>query len=488
MAELDRRSFLRQATTAAAALAAPTTLSGLVSACASAGDDGRIVLRNDPPRIAGVGEGGYGPLVVETAELVLPEGFQAIAFGRIGDPMSDGRPTPIAHDGMGAFGRPGGRVRLIRNHEVGNRAGDGPPLAPRAYDRLARGGTTTLELTADRELVGDWVSLSGTAVNCAGGPTPWGSWLSCEETVIGRSEGYEQTHGWIFEVPATADGPVDPVPLTAMGRFQHEAIAVDPRTGIVYETEDNGFDPEEEGRIGSGFYRFLPDQPGSLAAGGRLQVAVVPGEPGMHLFRGSEIGVGIGSTIPIAWVDMELVDPDPEDRMTWQSRRGALFAHGLEKGAAIFRRLEGCFHDDGKILFHDTSGGAAAQGHVWEYTPADREGQGGQEDRGSVRLLFESPGEHVLDSPDNLVVSPRGGIVICEDPGGIPYLRGLTPDGAIFDFARNNLSDSEFAGAAFTPDGATLYCNIQGSTWAPTAEPEPGVTLAIWGPWERGAL
>ena len=487
MTNLDRRAFLRRASSSAALVATPSSLSGLVAACARTDGAGRMVLRNEPPRYAGLGEGGYGPLTVDTGELLLPAGFEARAFGRVGDRMEDGNRTPIAHDGMAAFPWMGDRVRLVRNQEVANLAGFGPPLAERAYDPLAGGGTTTLELTADNELVADWVSLSGTAVNCAGGPTPWGSWLSCEETVVGRSEGFERTHGWIFEVPVAARGPVEPVPLTAMGRFQHEAIAVDPRTGIVYETEDNGFDPDQA-RPGSGLYRFLPERPGELASGGRLQVACVRGEPGLQLFRGTGGGMGIGSTFPIVWADLDMVDPDPEDRMSYPVRRGALFEHGLTKGAAAFSRLEGCWHAEGRVVFHDTGGGAAGSGHVWEYTPGRAEGAGGGDDVGSLRLLFESPGPEVLDGPDNITVSPRGGIVLCEDPRGRPFLRGLTPDGAIFDFAMNNLNESEFAGATFSPDGRTLFCNIQGSTRGSVDDAPPGVTLAIRGEWERGAL
>ena len=485
---LDRRSFVRRSSAAAAALAVPPSLVGLVSACTGRDAAGGIVLRNARPAVAGPGEGGYGPLEADTGEVILPAGFQARAFGRVGDPMADGNPTPIAHDGMAAFAWEDGRVRLVRNHEDANPAGFGPALATVAYDRLAGGGTTTLELTADRELVSDWVSLAGTAVNCAGGPTPWGSWLSCEETVVGASEGFERTHGWIFEVPVAAAGPVPAVPLTAMGRFQHEAIAVDPRTGIVYETEDNDFRSGERGRPGSGFYRFLPDEPGRLAAGGRLQIATVAGEFSLQLFRGTQAGMGIGSTFPIVWRDLDFVDPDPEDRLPLELRRGALFEHGLAKGAAVFRRLEGCWYGDGRIFFHDTSGGAASLGHVWEYEPAAAEGRGGADDRGTLRLLFESPGAEVLDQPDNLTISPRGGLVLCEDGADRQYMRGLTREGAIFDFALNNLNATEFAGATFSPDGRTLFCNIQGSTRGSVADAQPGVTLAIWGDWERGAL
>ena len=92
----------------------------------------------------------------------------------------------------------------------------------------------------------------------------------------------------------------------------------------------------------------------------------------------------------------------------------------------------------------------------------------------------------MLDSPDNITVSPRGGIVLCEDTRGA-YVRGLSPDGVIFDFARNILNDREFAGACFSPDGRVLFLNIQGDT-AHGGAGHLGMTFGVWGPWERGAL
>jgi secreted PhoX family phosphatase len=429
---------------------------------------------------AGRGNGGYGPLSNDQGVLLLPHGFQLRVFGAIGDLMSDGHVTPIAHDGMAAFAAPNDRVRLVRNHE--DRNGPTAAIAPNPYDRVAGGGTTTLEVDPGRNLVRDFVSLSGTAVNCAGGPTPWGSWLTAEETVVGPREDFEETHGWVFEVPASANAPVAAIPLKALGRFSHEAVALDPRTGIVYETEDNAFPP------GSGFYRFIPDRPGVLPVGGRLQMAVVRGTPRADL-RCSASAIPVGTSFSIGWVDIDFVDPGDADGET--TRRAALFMNGFDKGGAIFDRLEGCWFGEGSVFFQDTRGGAVREGTVWQYTPAAREGHGGPDDCGTLRLIYESPGANVLDNPDNITVSPRGGLVLCEDGGGVQYMRGLTRAGEIFDLAVNQVNDAEFAGATFSPDGNTLYVNIQGETRGQATDPGvrgSGMTIAIWGPWSTGAL
>jgi secreted PhoX family phosphatase len=180
----------------------------------------------------------------------------------------------------------------------------------------------------------------------------------------------------------------------------------------------------------------------------------------------------------VEWVP--ITDPDPADADDYPIpiRETLVFEQGAELGAAAFRRLEGCWYGDGRIFFHDTSGGPLGKGHVWEYDPAEER----------LRLIFVSPGVDVLDSPDNLTVSPNGNLVICEDGSGTQYLRGLTRDGHIFDIARNTLNDTEFAGATFSPDGETLFVNIQGSTGGTAERAVPGVTLAIRGPWTKGPL
>jgi len=265
----------------------------------------------------------------------------------------------------------------------------------------------------------------------------------------------------VFEVAASAEGLVKPVPLKAMGRFIHEAVAVDPVTGIVYETEDQQL---------AGFYRFIPREKGVLASGGALQMLAIDGKPNYDTADGQRMG----STLPVTWVDID--DPDP--RGGWGDT-GAVFGQGFTKGGARFSRLEGCWWGDGGVFFHATNGGDAKVGQVWFYRPEGSDG-------GSLTLVFESPSAAVLNYPDNITVSPRGGVVMCEDGGGEQYLRGLTPAGRIFDFAKNLLNLTEFAGACFSPDGRTLFVNIMGSTL--DAETERGVTLAIRGPWEDGAL
>ncbi len=459
----SRRSFLR---TSSALLLAPS-LQGLV-ACSRGVSTGDRRGGNAPIRRATPGSGGYGELVVAGPELALPAGFTYSVVSRSGVPMSDGVMTPTAFDGMAAFPLPNGGIRLIRNHE--NR--DLPARAKlkgspdTAYDPTAGACVTSLELrlSADGapELVRDFVSLNGTTINCAGGPTPWGSWLTCEETTEGRQMGWAKEHGYIFEIPASAESTVPAVPLKAMGRFVHEAVAVDPATGIVYETED---------RMVCGFYRFIPKERGVLSAGGALQMLALTGRPNFDTVDGQQVGL----ELPVHWVD--IANPDPSS--TW-GEDNHVFAQGFTAGGARFSRLEGCWYGDRSIYFHATNGGDARLGQVWRYRPGSTAADGG-----TLALIFESPSADVLNAPDNIAVSPRGGIVICEDNTD-PFVRGLTPDGAIFDLAKNLANTTEFAGGCFSPNGRILFVNIMGGTSDATRD--VSMTLAIRGPWENGAL
>jgi hypothetical protein len=465
---MDRRTFLRRAAVMGGGFVAPS-LMGL--SCIS--DPARPVPRTD----------GYGPLVrsPQVPELWVPEGFRVRKLSTTRTPSLVNPDFQVRYglDGMSAFATRDRRtVRLVRNHEIADPAATAQLLGPgvRAYDRKAGGGTSTLELRQGRdgevELVREFVSLSGTHVNCAGGRTPWGSWISCEETTNGPTHGYEQPHGYCFEVPADADGEVEPVPLKALGRFVHEALAVDARSGIVYLTEDMRHNPEIPGGRGSGFYRFIPRVPGRLAEGGRLQMLRVKDRPNYVTFTGQTVR----APLAVDWVDID--DPDPAGA---EANVSAVFQQGWAKGAAMFERLEGCFAGDGDIYFDATEGGNVRAGQVWRYRATGA-------DEGELTLLFESPSRDVLDSPDNLCLSPRGGLMICEDGLAEQFIRALTPEGELFDMIRTDAASSEFAGVCFAPNGRTLFFNIQGGTRATSAATLSGGTYAVWGPWDRGPL
>jgi secreted PhoX family phosphatase len=430
----DRRQFLRATGSAFAALAA--------SGCARGG----LVSTNS---IA-----GYGPLLADPAGLIdLPQGFTYRILSSLGDAMSDGGTVPDRADGMGCFDLGGGKWALVRNHELMPNE-DGGGAAGAAYDTLARslvplpGGTTTVvldarTLTVERE----FRSLSGTIRNCAGGITPWGSWLTCEENVMKPDGRINKEHGYVFEVPANATGPVDPVPLKAMGRMNHEAACVDPVTGIVYETEDR-----EDGLL----YRFIPDVPGKLAEGGKLQALVIDGIPDTRNWSGANFA-------PQGWQAVRWVDLDnpeaPEDDLRMR---------GAALGATLFARGEGIWMGDGELYFCCTSGGAAKLGQVFRLRPQ-------QDAPDRLQLFFESTGIDQFNYGDNLTISPNGHIVVCEDQyteNVANHLRGITPDGVAYPLALSR-TDTEWAGACFSPDGRTLFVNLY----------RPAKTVAIAGPW-----
>jgi uncharacterized protein len=383
--------------------------------------------------------------------------------------MSDGERVPASADGMGAF-EVGGFIRLVRNHEVpnpGRALGRGIP-----YDAAGAGGTTTLIVDpVTRGLVRDFVSLSGTVNNCSGGVTPWGSWISCEETFVGPEDGFDESHGYCFEIPAAADMPVDAPPLHQMGRFAHEAIAVDPRTGIVYLTED---------RSSAGFYRHVPHVPSRLDRGGRLQMLALLDSRQYDASRGQREG----EVLSVTWVDI----PHPDPPHSAADNR-PVFNQGYARGGARFKRLEGAAYGDGGVYFASTTGGDLELGQIWRYRPVldpplprrrrsvSSRGFLPPEMMGELTLLHESRSSETLEAPDNICFSPDGSIVICEDRvGGQQHLHICTPEGDVFELARNELAgyeESEFAGATFSPDGQTLFVNIYG----------PSMTLAIWGPW-----
>ena len=465
---INRRNFIFQLGAATAGVA--FGFSGLQRrAMAFAVDSSLVSLRAS----------GFGALTPAQTEntgetfLALPKGFKYKVLGKAGTLMGDGNKTPKLHDGMACF-TVGNELRLVRNHEVTN--GETPKadaaIGANPYDETAGGGTTTLVINPDTlDVVKDFVSLSGTLVNCAGGKTPWGSWISCEETTLGQgirqrsatkqTGGYPKSHGYCFEVLASANAPVDPVPLKAMGRFRHEAIACDKQSGIVYLTED---------ATTAGFYRFLPKSKQQLAKGGTLQMLKIKGKGAFDTRNGLKVGQRFETT----WVTIN--DPDP---VAADLDENAVYKQGLAQGGATFARLEGAYADKhDRIYFVSTSGGDNQGGQIWRY---ERKGKMS----GSVTLVFESPSREVLDMPDNICLKPNSDLLfICEDSdyasaGGTAdnYIRILSPNGKMADFAKNitkGFEATEFAGSTFSEDGKVLFVNLQ----------SVGATFAIWGDWD----
>ncbi len=490
MAVINRRTFLKGvAATGGAAALSGGPFAGFVA------------------RVGGVSQVDLGPLgpVADQRDgkvrLHLPAGFKYRSFHDTDGPpilLDDSSQLQGRHDGMGAFNGSNGNTILIRNHEInGPGAAFGDPA--NAYDPMARSGCTTVVVNDVGEVQQAWTSLNGTQMNCAGGQMPWGAWITCEETVNGPDVGPDFTtvsnipltkpHGYIFEVPT--DGISSAEPITAAGRFPHEAVAFDPEEGILYLTEDNFAFP-------SGYYRYIPPSnpmiTGHLEDGGRLQMLKVVGVNNAHL----EAAQVAGTTYPVEWVDID--DPNPSFPYTPgvsaptpnDTALQYVSSQGRAKGAAGFSRLEGQVYDNrGVIYFTSTQGGGAAEtgpellagygngtGQVWAYRPADK----------TLTAVFQSPGTAVLDFPDNVTTSKRGTVILCEDSGGDNFIRGLSRKGQLFNIALNRMHRNndpspagarygdEFAGSTFNRNGKTLFVNIQASN---------GISFAIWGNWQK---
>ncbi|MBI3208148.1 MAG: DUF839 domain-containing protein [Candidatus Solibacter usitatus] len=421
-------------------------------------------------------QAGYGELQREPLGIIeLPRGFQYDMFSTSGDFMDDGFRLPSNHDSMGAFAGPDGTALIVRNHEMSNGAVTaGPYLGNRGlYDNLpkskiydggngvspALGGTTNFIYdTKSHRLQKQWLSLTGTMRNCSGGVTPWGTWVSCEESAQRATGFFEKDHGYCFEVPVSSRVELaDPVPLIGMGRFNHEAVAVHERSGIVYETEDRG---------DSLFYRFLPNKKGALAEGGVLQALAIRGRAGYDTRNYTTRALAVNTVLDVEWVTLEEVE-SPGDNLR---------AQGFAKGAALFSRGEGMWATPEFIYFVCTDGGPARGGQIFRYVPSPFEGQPLERRYpGRLELFIEPNNLAIFENGDNMTVSPWGDLFVCEDGAGGNSVVGVTPDGEVYPFLRNIANASEFAGGVFSLDGSTFFVNIQ----------TPGVTIAVWGPWRR---
>lgn len=501
---LNRRGLLRGSAQGGLALAMGGALSGLMTRQARAATAAQLEPALSP----------YGPIFPVADQstglplLKLPRGFTYRSFSWRGDLMSDGTRVAGAHDGMGvvSVGGPGNRdVFLIRNHELGAGA---LISASAQYDTAQQtvegttgrpaGGCSVLRVR-NGELIDHRATLGGTTVNCAGGVTPWGAWLTCEETTYDGTAQGGRKHGYVFECS------VDPAqtsnqPLVGLGRFSHEAVAVDPRTGYVYLTEDE--------RFFSAFYRYKPADTsgkfGSLAQGGQLQAAKIIGVPAAKLLAlgGANAVSQVGETLQVEWVNVDQPDADPI------GAQSGPYAEALSKGALSMSRGEGIWYHGGELAIVDTAFGRNSAGvdgrglgAVWIYTPSAANAE-----RGTMKLLYAAASRVAGNNPDNITYSPRGGLLSCDDGSDVDdgfgpgnRLMGYSADGAAYIFAKNNIvlgdaeiasmgragqfpaddyRDQEFAGAAFDPTGHTLFVNVQ----------TPGLTMAIRGPWALGNL
>lgn len=418
-----------------------------------------------------------GLMADPAGRLSLPPGFRYTIVAQAGvTDMEGGAKTPAFADGQAAFAAPGGGTVLVTNHEIapGDTAVAVPAEPTLTFDPGCPGGTTTVVLDPAGNRVSEYVSLAGTDHNCAGGVTPWGTWLSCEESEASAGDsGRQRDHGYVFEVdPLDRLANLHPAPIKALGRFRHEAVVVDPGRGHLYLTEDavapNGL-----------LYRYVPPDGVVLARGVLRQLGPADGVlAGMKAFGPGGLVRDLseadepGTTYTIEWTPVE-----DRDARTMKVRKQFWLR---EEAVTRSRKLEGAWWADDGVYFVSSYAKPQADysprahgGQVWFLNPAEQT---------ITLLLWYAPRETstgVADGPDNITVSPYGGVLIAEDGTGGQHLLGASPLGDTFYVARNEVRlpsgrYSEFTGPVFSPDKRTLFANLQ----------NPGTTFAITGPWE----
>ncbi|MEM6348833.1 MAG: alkaline phosphatase PhoX [Bacteroidota bacterium] len=470
---MKRRTFLRQSGLVSLGF---LSLQAYVSSCGDPTNGSKEVAK----MAAGGLHQGYGPLLPDPDRILdLPKGFSYKIISRQGSEMADGFFLPGKPDGMASFAGENGKVIVVRNHEVSHDDFENGAFGAK-NELLARlgkeslydygsgklpglGGTTTFIYDPLRgEVEMEYLSLAGTIRNCAGGLTPWQSWITCEETTIKAGNELEFDHGFNFEVPVSLSPQLAaPKPIKAMGRFNHEAVCVDPRTSIVYQTEDRS-----DGLI----YRFIPNQAEKLHAGGRLQVLAIKDKKSFDTRNWDNLDterMEIGKEYDVEWIDINNVEA-PEDDLRFR---------GFESGAARFARGEGMWFGDNELYFACTNGGTVTAGQIFKYVPSELEGQSAEnQSPGKLSIFVEPNNTDLVEACDNITVASNGDLILCEDQA-TPRIVGVTPQGEIYHLAKNVGYESEFTGATFAPDGKTLFVNIQ----------HAGLTLAITGPFGQRA-
>ena len=419
----------------------------------------------------------FGKLIPDPKGILdLPEGFSYKIISTYGEKMTDGFLLPGSPDGMAAFPLDEDRCIVVRNHELSptdfskqGPFGSSNELLPllkqiQLYDygkgeKPSVGGTTNFIFNLkEQKIEKQFLSLVGTNRNCAGGATPWGTWLTCEEDVTTRdNKTVEKNHGYVFEVPANPNQILtSPIPLKAMGRFNHEAVCVNPNTGIVYLTEDRN-----DGLL----YRFIPNEFGQLKKGGKLQFLSVQNKDKFDTRNWNAPNIKIGEALEVFWTDIDIVDSNEDD----------LRLRCYENGAALFARGEGAWFGDNEFYFACTSGGKQKHGQLFKYNLSPFEGEDQESlNPATIELFVEPDNADLMTSCDNLTIAPWGDVMLCEDTLN-SRITGVTKEGRLYPFARNVGYSSEMTGVCFSPDGSTMFVNIQ----------HAGLTFAITGPWKK---